>query len=94
MIETLTRYGQIDTDVEIGVDRQLWETIFQDIVRRSPTLAYVSVVTTYTATNMADWGQGGDASFITADKVQSISTSRFLDDAIARFETAQAAARA
>jgi hypothetical protein len=94
VIETLMRYGQVDTDVEIAVDRRLWETILQDIVRRSSSLPYVPVVTVYPAASPTDWGAGGDASFITADEVRSISTTGFLDDAIARFETGRAGAAA
>jgi hypothetical protein len=62
---------------------QVWELILQDIVRRSPTLDHVTVVSAFTCTKMRPDGFGGMAVLITADAVKSKSTSDILEDFLA-----------
>jgi hypothetical protein len=57
-----------------------WQTIFQDIVRRSATLRYVTAVSAFTCTKMRADGFGGMAVLITADTVMGKSTSDIVTD--------------
>lgn len=50
------------------------EVVFQDIVRRSPTLSHVTIVTAWTCSRMRPDGFGGAVTVITADQVLSSST--------------------
>lgn len=53
--------------------------IFQDIVRRSSTLPYVTVEAAFTCSKMRADGFGGMATLITADDVLSESTTDLLE---------------
>ena len=57
-----------------------WEAIFQDIVRRSPSLRYVTAVSAFTCSKMRPDGFGGMAVLITADTVMGKSTSDIVAD--------------
>jgi hypothetical protein len=54
----------------------------QDIVRRSKTLSYISVVTSFTCSKMRPDGFGGMAVLITPDAIVGKSTGDFLQDMI------------
>lgn len=69
---------EIELDMTADVD---WEHIFQDIVRRSPTLRYVTAITSFECSKMRPDGFGGMAVLITADSIISKST----EDMIAEF---------
>jgi hypothetical protein len=58
-----------DTEIEIDFSGTSWEFIFQDIVRRSATLRYVTAVTSFTCSKMRPDGFGGMAVLITADAI-------------------------
>jgi hypothetical protein len=64
-----------DTDIEIDFSATSWEFIFQDIVRRSSTLSYVTAVTSFTCSKMRPDGFGGMAALITADAIVCKSTN-------------------
>ena len=70
-----------------------WEVILQDIVRRSSTLRYVTVVTAFTCTKMRPDGFGGMAVVITADAIKGKSTNDFIEDLLADADPAGPAAR-
>lgn len=74
-----------DEQVEIDVAEIGYETIFQDVVRRS-ALGFVEVETAWTCTKMRPDGFGGAATLITASAIESMSTSSWLDEAIARLD--------
>ena len=74
-----------DEQVEIDVTEIGYETIFQDIVRRS-ALDFIEVEVAWTCTKMRPDGFGGAATLITADAIEGMSTSSWLDEAIARLE--------
>ena len=80
VIEQLARVPTDDVEIELDVCT-LWLSIFQDIVRRSPTLRYVTAVSAFTCSKMRPDGFGGMAVLITADAVMGKST----DDIIAEF---------
>ena len=77
-----------DTEIEIEIDFSgtSWEFIFQDIVRRSSTLRYVTAVTSFTCSKMRPDGFGGMAVLITADAIVGKSTNDILEDFIAEKE--------
>ncbi len=70
-----------DTVVEIDLDDH-WIGILQEIVRRSPTLTFVAVETGFNCSKMRPDGFGGAALVITADTVDAMSTSQFIDETL------------
>jgi hypothetical protein len=75
-----------DTEIEIDFSGTSWEFIFQDIVRRSSTLRYVTAVTSFTCSKMRSDGFGGMAVLITADAIVGKSTNDILEDFLAEKE--------
>jgi hypothetical protein len=74
----------IDEDpVDLDLSDTSWEFLFQDIVRRSKTLRYVTAVSSFTCSKMRADGFGGMAVLITADSVMGKSTSDFIEDFLA-----------
>lgn len=88
--ERLAESADTDTHIELDLSMTSWATIFQDIVRRSPTLEDVAVVAAFTCSKMCADGFGGMATLITADAIRSSAT----DEAIAQFREEAAAAAA
>jgi hypothetical protein len=72
-----------DDDIEIDTSCGLWDVIFQDIVRRSDALDYVSVMTSFTCDKMRPDGFGGMATLITAQKIRGQSTEEIMAEFIA-----------
>jgi hypothetical protein len=60
--------------IDLDLSGTSWEFIFQGIVRRSNTLRYVTVVSSFTCSKMRPDGFGGMAVLITAAKVMGKST--------------------
>jgi hypothetical protein len=75
-----------DTHIEIDLSAMSWEFIFQDIVRRSPTLDHLTVVSAFTCTKMRPDGFGGMAVLINADAIKGKSTNDILEDFLAEAE--------
>jgi hypothetical protein len=73
-------------EVEIDLSGTSWEFFFQDIVRRSRTLRYLTTVSAFTSSKMRPDAFGGSATLITADTIKSKSTSDILEDFIAEIE--------
>lgn len=65
-------------DIELDLTDLSWTGIFQDIVRRSPTLAHVVITSAFTCTRMRPDGFGGMVVLITADEVFSRTTDDML----------------
>ncbi|WP_034999335.1 hypothetical protein [Beijerinckia mobilis] len=63
-----------------------YENILQDVVKRSRTIIYISVITSWTCSKMRSDGFGGMASFITAKGIQCHSTAQFLEDCLDQLE--------
>ena len=82
----LARVPADNVEIELDFSDRSWESIFQDIVRRSPTLRYVTAVSAFTCSKMRPDGFGGMAVLITADAVKGKSTSdiveEFLNEAV------------
>ena len=60
-----------------------WETIFQDVVRRSSTLEYVTAITSFTCSTMRPDGFGGMAVLVTTDAILGKSTKDIVEDLLA-----------
>jgi hypothetical protein len=67
-----------------------WELIFQDIVRRSPELEYITVVSAFTCSKMRPDGFGGMATLITADATMAKSTHDVLEEFLAAMKPSAA----
>jgi hypothetical protein len=74
------------TEAQIDLSAASWEFFFQDIVRRSRTLHYLTAVSSFTCSKMRPDGFGGSATLITADAVKGKSTTDILEDFIAEME--------
>lgn len=66
--------------LQLDLAESSWETFFQSIVRRHPTLAYVSAMSAWTCSKMRPDGFGGMAVLITADDIMARSTESMLDE--------------
>ncbi len=73
-------------EIEIDLSDRSWAIIFQDIVRRSPTLEYVTAITSFTRSKMRPDGFGGMAMVITADGVTGKSTQDILRNLLKQAE--------
>jgi hypothetical protein len=78
--EQLARVPADNVEIELDCSDMVWEGIFQDIVRRSKTLRYVTAVTSFTCSRMRPDGWGGMAVVITPSQVMGKSTSDILED--------------
>jgi hypothetical protein len=67
---------------EITVDLSLtgWEGIFQDIVKRSKSLNYISVMASFTCSKMRPEGFGGMVTLITPEDIRGKSTTDILEE--------------
>jgi hypothetical protein len=79
--ERLSRVAPEEAEIDLDPSDTSWESIFQDIVRRSPTLRYVTAITSFDCSKMRPDGFGGMAVLITADRILGKSTH----DLIAEF---------
>jgi hypothetical protein len=69
-----------NVEIELDFSDRSWEAIFQDIVRRSATLRYVTAVTSFTCSKMRPDGWGGMAVLITPSAVMGKSTGDIIED--------------
>ena len=67
---------------EIDLDDE-WIEILQEIVRRSNALSFIAIETGFNCSKMRSDGFGGAAIVITADTVDTMSTSQFIDETLA-----------
>ena len=78
--EQLARLPTDNVEIELDCSDMLWESIFQDIVRRSASLRYVTAVSAFTCSKMRPDGFGGMAVLITPTSVMGKSTSDIVED--------------
>jgi hypothetical protein len=78
--EQLARLPADNVEIELDFSDMSWESIFQDIVRRSATLRYVTAVSAFTCSRMRPDGFGGMAVLITPSAVMGKSTSDIIED--------------
>ncbi len=81
--EQLARVPKDNVEIELDVSDAYWQFIFQDIVRRSPSLHYITAVTAFTCSKMRPDGFGGMAILITGNTVTGKSTSDIIEDFLA-----------
>ncbi|MGO9473282.1 MAG: hypothetical protein ACLPWS_07680 [Rhodomicrobium sp.] len=67
-------------EIELDLSVTGWEPIFQDIVKRSKTLNYISVMAAFTCSRMRADGFGGMAILITPQEIRGKSTSDLLEE--------------
>lgn len=84
--ERLAQISDDKTIVDLDLSGTSWEFLFQDIVRRSPTLDNVTVISAFTCSKMRPDGFGGMAVLITADAIKGKSTNDLLEDFLAEAE--------
>jgi hypothetical protein len=71
----------VDTeDIDLDLSGTSWEFIFQDILRRSTSLRYVTAVSSFTCSKMRPDGFGGMAVLITAETVIGKSTTDLIEE--------------
>jgi hypothetical protein len=78
--EQLARIPADNVEIELDFSDRSWEAIFQDIVRRSPTLRYITALTSFTCSKMRPDGWGGMAVLITPSVVMGKSTGDIIED--------------
>ena len=70
------------SEIDLDLSATSCEFFFQDIVKRSKTLTYITVVAAFTCNRMLPDGFGGIATLITRDAIIARSTGDFLHDLI------------
>jgi len=70
-------------EIEIDFSATSYEFILQDIVKRSATLSYITIVSAFTCSKMRSDGFGGMAVLITATSIKGKSTHDFIADFLA-----------
>ena len=83
VVERLSQISADETIVDLDLSGTSWEFLFQDIVRRSPVLDNVTVISAFTCNKMRPDGFGGMAVLITADAIKGKSTNDLLEDFLA-----------
>ncbi|MGC2523849.1 MAG: hypothetical protein WA417_14635, partial [Stellaceae bacterium] len=76
----LARVPADNVEIELDFSDMSWEAIFQNIIRRSASLKYVTAVSAFTCSTMRPEGFGGMAVLITADAVMGKSTGDIIED--------------
>ena len=83
--EPLGRWRPSDSSVMVDLSVLSWENFFQNILKRTTTLKYISATTSYYCSKMRVDGFGGMVVLITADAIMGKSTdevlAEMLDDA-------------
>jgi hypothetical protein len=91
--EQLTRVPADNVEIELDLGTR-WEFIFQDIVRRSRSLRYVTAVSSFTCSKMRPDAFGGMAVLITASAVVGKSTNDIIAEFLAEAHLTEPAAAA
>jgi hypothetical protein len=78
--DLLARVPVDNVEIELDFSDRYWESILQDIVRRSATLRYVTAVSAFTCSKMRPDGFGGMAVLITGSDVMGKSTNDIIQD--------------
>ncbi|MBN8958041.1 MAG: hypothetical protein J0H17_15955 [Rhizobiales bacterium] len=72
--------GPLPSHLDLDLSTTSWEFIIQDIVKRSPTLNYVTAVSSFTCSRMRPDGFGGAVVLISADEIMGKSTTDLLEE--------------
>jgi hypothetical protein len=82
--ERLSRVAPEEVEIDLDLSgTSTWEFIFQDIVRRSPTLRYVTAIASFECSKMRPDGFGGMALLITAERMLGKSTHELIAEFLA-----------
>ena len=82
--ERFTRVAPEEAEIDLDLSgMSIWGFICQDIVRRSPTLRYVTAITSFECSKMRPDGFGGMAVLITADRIIGKSTYDLIPEFLA-----------
>ena len=84
--KAVAEQGDKPDPIEIDVSAGWWDRLLQDIVKRSVTLDYVSVVMVFTCAKMLYDGLGGLTILITASQIRCKSLDDVLMDFVADAE--------
>ena len=90
----LARVPADNVEIELDVSDMSWQAIFQDILRRSKTLRYVTAISSFTCSKMRPDGFGGMAVLITPSAVVGKSTSDIIEHFLAEAHLDEPAALA
>jgi hypothetical protein len=71
-----------DDHLDVDFSETSWESILQDIVRRSQSLRYVSAVSSFTCSRMRPDGFGGAVVVVSAEAILGKSTTNLLEEFI------------
>ena len=93
-MEQLARVPADNVEIELHLSATSWEFIFQDIVRRSRSVRYVTAVSSFTCSKMRPDGFGGMAVLITANAIVGKSTNDIIADFLAEAHLDEPAAAA
>ena len=78
--EQLSRCEPDQSTIYLDLSGVSWETILQDVVRRSKTLEYISVISSFTCSKMEPTAFGGMAVVITGTAIRGKSTEDILEE--------------
>ena len=78
--DQLARLPADNAEIELEFSDSCWQSMLQDIVRRSDTLRYVTAVSAFTCSKMRPDGFGGMAVLITPSTVMGKSTGDIIED--------------
>jgi hypothetical protein len=83
VVDQIESAGPDCVEIDLDLSDMSWEFFLQDIVKRSKTLTYISIVTSFTCSRMRPDGFGGMAVLVTRDAIIGKTTGDFLADMIA-----------
>jgi hypothetical protein len=78
--EQLSRYEPDQSTIYLDLSGVSWETILQNVVRRSNTLKFISVISSFTCSKMRSDAFGGMVVLITATNIRGKSTEDVLEE--------------
>ncbi|MDY7524269.1 hypothetical protein [Sphingomonas sp. 10B4] len=81
LVSSLASAGDATGIIEVDA-ADVWIDLLQDVLRRSDTLDHISIETAHSCSRMRSDGFGGAAIVITADGIDAMSTSQFIDETL------------
>jgi hypothetical protein len=78
--ERLAAAGADAAEIDLDLAATSWEFFLQDVVKRSQTPAYISVVGAFTCSRMRAEGFGSTAMLITADVIRGKSNNGLIEE--------------
>ncbi|MGB6176119.1 MAG: hypothetical protein WBF43_07250 [Methylocella sp.] len=78
--EQLVNIDAENDEIDLDLGGTSWEFFLQDIVKRSKTLGYITVVSAFTCSKMRPDGFGGMAVLIAPNAIVGTSTNDLLED--------------